>query len=96
MVWLHPLLLAVVYLLLGRLTAGMNEILRIAIVALGGTALYAALSFTTGLIRGEDLTRIREMLLPRAAAPHVRLALAVLGATDKLYGVFNAKRLRKP
>jgi O-antigen/teichoic acid export membrane protein len=96
MVWLHPLLLAAAYLLLGWLTAGMNELLRIAIVAVGGTALYAAGAFTTGLIRGEDIERIREMLLPRAAAPHVRLALAVLGVTGRIHGFFNSKRIGKP
>jgi O-antigen/teichoic acid export membrane protein len=96
MVWLHPLLLALVYLLLGRLTAGANEFLRIAIVALGGTALYIAGVFTTRLVSAEDLARIRAMLLPRAAAPHVRLALAALGAAERINSVFNSNRTGKP
>jgi O-antigen/teichoic acid export membrane protein len=95
-VWLHPFFLALVYLLLGRLTAGMNEFLRIAIVAVGGSALYIAGAFTTRLVTAEDLARIRAMLLPRAAAPHVRLALAALGAAERINDVLNSKRTGKP
>jgi O-antigen/teichoic acid export membrane protein len=96
MVWLHPMLLALVYVLLGRLTAGMNELLRIAVVAAGGSALYVAAAFTTRLVTAEDLARVRGMLLPRAAAPHVRLALAALGAAERINNVLNSKRTGKP
>jgi O-antigen/teichoic acid export membrane protein len=95
-VWLHPLLLAAVYLLVGRLAAGMNEIARIAVVAIGGTALYVAGAFTTRLIRAEDIARLRGFLVSRAAAPHVRLALAVLGVAERISGVFDSKRTGKP
>jgi hypothetical protein len=36
------------------------------------------------------------MLLPRAVAPHARLALAALGAAERINHFLNSKRIGKP
>jgi len=92
--WLHPLLLSLVYVLLGRLSADWHAALRIALVAAGGTALYAVAALATGLVREDDFDKIRGMLAPRAGVPHVRLSIAALGAAERLYVVFHPKRNR--
>ncbi len=92
--WIHPLLLSLVYVALGWLSAGWHAALRIPLVLAGGTALYAVAALATGFVRKSDFDNIRGMLAPRAGVPHVRLALAALGAAERTYGVFHPKRNR--
>lgn len=92
--WIHPLLLSLVYALVGRISEGWHEALRIVAVMAGGSALYAFAAIATGLVRDDDFEKLREMLAPRAGVPHVRLALAALGAAERAYAVFHPKRNR--
>ena len=92
----HPLFLSLVYLLLGWLLRGLGPVPRLIIVFFSGSLLYVAMAFATGLIRKKDLETARRALAPRAAVPHVRLALALLGAAEKAYAFFNSKRIAKP
>ncbi len=90
--WLHPLGISVVYILLARLAAGWNAAARIVLVMAGGTVLYAAAALATGLVRAEDLDRLRDMLAPRAAAAHVRFALAALDFAERIMQIMTLKR----
>ena len=80
----HPLFLSLAYVLLRWLFRDLDPVSRLILVFLTGSLLYAAAAFTTGLIRKEDLERVREILTPRAAVPHVRLALTVIGVLDRV------------
>jgi O-antigen/teichoic acid export membrane protein len=80
---LHPLALACVYPLLGYLLRGRHSIARIIVVAIAGSLLYLALAIRTGLIRQEDFTKARELLLRRSEVPHVRLARALIDILER-------------
>jgi O-antigen/teichoic acid export membrane protein len=80
----HPLFLSLGYVLLGWLFRDLGPPARLVVVLLAGSLVYAAAAFTTGLIRKEDLDKVREILTPRAAVPHVRFALGVIGVLDRV------------
>ena len=92
----HPLLLSLGYVLLGWVFRDLAPLARLVSVLLAGTLLYAAAAFATGMIRREDLEKVRGILTPRAAVPHVRLALAALGVTERIYGFFDWRRPGRP
>ena len=81
--FLHPIALSLVYVVLARLLSGTSPIARLVIVAVAGTALYVLGALLTGLVRQEDFDKVRTMLVRRAGAPHVRIALAVVGLLER-------------
>jgi len=95
-VFFHPLFLSLIFLLLGWLVAGRHSALRLITVIVGGWIVYAAAALATNLVRRDDFAKAREALLPRAAVPHVRFALAAVGAAEKAHGFFNSKRTQQP
>ena len=80
---LHPLLASLVYWLLDLLLAGQGHLLRILVISLGGSFLYIMLALLTRLLRGSDFERARTELQPRAAVPHVALALRLIGLLER-------------
>lgn len=93
---IHPLLLSLGYVLLWRLLQSWEPVPRLVVVAVAGSLIYAFAALLTGLVRREDFAKAREMLAARAAVPHVRFALAAVGAAEKTHGIFNSKRIPKP
>jgi O-antigen/teichoic acid export membrane protein len=91
----HPLLLSLGYVLVWRLLQGWESLPRLIVVGVAGTLIYAFAALLTGLVRKEDLANVREMLLPRAAVPYVRFALAAVGVAERTHGFFNSKRINK-
>jgi len=80
----HPLLLSLIYVLLGWLLQSFGSAARLIIVSLAGSGLYAAAALSTGLIGKDDLEKVRGMLAPRASVTHVRLALALIGILERV------------
>jgi len=80
---IHPLLLSLVYVVLGWLLRDLGHVSRLVTVFVAGSIVYAAGALLTGLIRKEDLDKAREMLTPRAAVPHVRFALRFINAVER-------------
>jgi len=80
----HPLFLSLIYVLLGRFLQDLGSAARLVIVFVAGSGLYAAAALATGLIRKDDLEKVRGMLTPRASVAHVRLALALITILDRV------------
>jgi O-antigen/teichoic acid export membrane protein len=92
MSFVHPLFLSLIFILLGWLVRGWGPVPRLIVVAVAGSVLYAAAALATGLVRSEDFTRARAMLLPRSAVPHVRLALALIGILERAHRIIGRGR----
>lgn len=80
---IHPVLASIVYWLLDLLLPGQDPLLRILVIALGGSLLYIMLALLTGLLRRSDFERARSALEPRAGVFHVGLALRLIGLLER-------------
>jgi O-antigen/teichoic acid export membrane protein len=92
--WLHPLAISACFVPLGWIARAWPPVVSIVFVALIGAAAYVLLALGTGLVRAEDLTAVRAMLTPRAAVPHVRLALGAVGVAERIIGLLESRRGR--
>jgi O-antigen/teichoic acid export membrane protein len=92
MTLIHPLLLSLVYVVLGWLLRDLGHVSRLVTVFVAGSIVYAAGALLTGLIRKEDLDKAREMLTPRAAVPHVRFALRFINAVERANRVIGREK----
>lgn len=82
--YLHPIALSLVYPVLAFLMSGIGTLPRFIVGACAGTILYALGALMTGLVRQDDFEKIRGMLARRAAVPHVRFALGVVGILERV------------
>jgi O-antigen/teichoic acid export membrane protein len=84
------LVFPIVWLLLW--VAGAGPLARILIVAVAGSALFAVLTITAGLVRGEDLSKAAAALEPRAGVPHVRITLGLVEILQKISRLIGVGR----
>jgi O-antigen/teichoic acid export membrane protein len=90
--YLQPIALSLIYPVLAYLLSGIGTLPRFLVGVIGGSVLYLLGVLLTGLVRPNDFEKIREMLAPRAAAPHVRLALGVAAVLERVQRVFGRSR----
>ena len=80
--FVHPLVISLVFPLIGLPLGGFGPIQRIIIVVVAGSVVYALLSLVTGLVGKSDIAAVREAIEHRSHVFHVRLALLCLKLLD--------------
>jgi O-antigen/teichoic acid export membrane protein len=81
---LYPILISLVFPLIGWLLRDAGSIVRLVAVFVPGTAAYLLIALATGIIRRKDLEESRLMLTPRATVLHVRLTLKIVGIMEAI------------
>jgi stage V sporulation protein B len=83
---LHPLLVSLVFPLLGFALGSVGHIWRIIVICAAGSVLYAFFALRTGLVTRNDLMQARNIAERRAPAGHAILMLRVIGLLERVRG----------
>jgi hypothetical protein len=60
-------------------------------VIVAGCFCYVTIALLTGLVRGDDLEKAGNELKPRAAVPHVRITLKLIGLLESYRRMMRGK-----